>query len=93
MGVRALEISQRSPFPDLVLLDVNMPQMSGYEVCRKLQENQNTCDIPVIFVTAVSDQESESHGLQLGAVDYITKPINPTITLLRVRNLILLKQQ
>ncbi|HEY8034256.1 MAG TPA: diguanylate cyclase [Methylobacter sp.] len=69
-----------------------MPEMDGYEVCRRLQENPLTRDIPVIFVTAASNKESETYGLQLGAVDYITKPINPNIALLRVRNQILLRQ-
>ncbi len=91
-GARALDIAQHSLHLDLILLDVYMPEMDGYEVCRRLQENPFTCDIPVIFVTAASDKESETYGLQLGAVDYITKPINPTIALLRVRNQILLRQ-
>lgn len=91
-GVRALDIAKHSPHPDLILLDVNMPQMDGYEICQKLQENILTRHIPIIFVTAEFDKESESHGLQLGAVDYITKPINPAIVLQRVRNQILLKQ-
>lgn len=91
-GIRALEIAKHSPHPDLILLDVNMPHMDGYEICRRLQENILTRHIPIIFVTAEFDKESESHGLQLGAMDYITKPINPTIVLQRVRNQILLKQ-
>ena len=91
-GVRALDIAQRSLRLDLILLDVYMPEMDGYEVCRRLQENPLTRDIPVIFVTSASNKESETYGLQLGAVDYITKPINPGIALLRVRNQILLRQ-
>lgn len=91
-GVRALDIAKHSPHPDLILLDVNMPQMDGYEICRRLQENILTRHIPIIFVTAEFDKESESHALQLGAMDYITKPINPAIVLQRVRNQILLKQ-
>jgi diguanylate cyclase (GGDEF)-like protein/PAS domain S-box-containing protein len=91
-GFRALDIAQRLPHPDLILLDVNMPEMDGYEVCRRLQENPMTSEIPVIFVTAASDNESEIHGLELGAVDYITKPISPAIALLRVRNQLLLRQ-
>lgn len=91
-GVRALDIAQNSLRLDLILLDVYMPEMDGYEVCRRLQENPLTRDIPVIFVTAASNKESETYGLQLGAVDYITKPINPNIALLRVRNQILLRQ-
>jgi diguanylate cyclase (GGDEF)-like protein len=91
-GNRALEIAKRSPHPDLILLDVNLPQMDGYEICRRLQDNILTRHIPVIFLTAELNKESESFGLQLGAVDYITKPINPAIVLQRVRNQILLKQ-
>jgi diguanylate cyclase (GGDEF)-like protein/PAS domain S-box-containing protein len=91
-GIRALEIAQCHPHPDLILLDVNMPQMDGYQVCQKLLENPLTRDIPVIFITSAADRESEAYGLELGAADYISKPINPAITLLRVRNQILLKQ-
>ncbi|TAK62968.1 GGDEF domain-containing response regulator [Methylobacter sp.] len=91
-GPRALDIAQCSPYPDLILLDVNMSEMDGYEVCRRLQENPLTRDIPVIFVTAASSQESETLGLQLGAMDYITKPISPNIALLRVRNQLLLRK-
>jgi PAS domain S-box-containing protein len=91
-GLRALDVAQRYPCPDLILLDINMPEMDGYEVCRRLQENPVTCDIPIIFVTAAADQKSEICGLELGAVDYICKPFNPAIVLLRVRNQILLRQ-
>jgi diguanylate cyclase (GGDEF)-like protein len=69
-----------------------MPQMNGYEVCRKLQEKPVTRDIPVIFITGASQQDAEIKGLQLGAADCIAKPINPTIALLRIGNLMLLKQ-
>ena len=91
-GKRALEIIQKSPLPDLVLLDINLPDIDGYEVCRRIKESSLTSEIPVIFVTAESTQDSEAYGLQLGAADYITKPISSAITLLRVRNQILLKQ-
>ncbi|MDI1230743.1 MAG: response regulator [Methylobacter sp.] len=91
-GQRALDIAERSLNLDLVLLDVRMPEMDGYEVCQRLKENPLTLSIPVIFVTAAFDQESEIHGLQLGAVDYISKPISPAITLLRVHNHMLIKQ-
>ncbi len=91
-GMRALDIAKQVPHPDLILLDVNMPRMDGYEVCRRLQENILTRHIPVIFVTAESDKESEYYGLQLGAVDYITKPISPAIVMQRVRNQVLLKR-
>lgn len=91
-GQRALEIAQKHPQPDLILLDINMPDMDGYEICQKLQESPFTSNIPVIFITGETTHESESYALQLGAVDYITKPISPVITLLRVANQISLKQ-
>jgi diguanylate cyclase (GGDEF)-like protein/PAS domain S-box-containing protein len=91
-GQRALEIAACMPHPDLILLDVQMPEMDGYEVCRRLRQNPKTRDISVIFVTAASDVQSEANGLMLGAVDYISKPISATVTLLRVRNHLLLKQ-
>ncbi len=90
-GFRALEIAQRSPSPDLILLDINMPEMNGYEVFKQLKNHKSTCDIPVIFVTAASDSDSELHALQMGAADYITKPISPAITLLRVKYQLLIR--
>jgi putative two-component system response regulator len=77
--------------PDLILLDVMMPGMDGYEVCRLLKENPKTAEIPVIFITARSDTEDEQRGLDLGAVDYITKPISPPILAARVRTHLRLK--
>ena len=71
--------------PDLVLLDVMMPGMSGYEVCKRLKENPDTRRIPVIFVTAMNEMDDEMKGLELGAVDYITKPISPPIVKARVK--------
>ncbi|WP_119966265.1 response regulator [Simplicispira lacusdiani] len=85
-GERALEIATGESKPDLILLDIMMPGMDGYEVLRRLQFNPETEDIPVIFLTAMSASDDETVGLELGAVDYITKPINPAITLARVRN-------
>jgi diguanylate cyclase (GGDEF)-like protein/PAS domain S-box-containing protein len=78
--------------PDLVLLDVAMPGMDGYQVCERLKKDPSTRDIPVIFVTAAADELSESRGLSLGAADYLTKPINPGITHLRIRNQLALRQ-
>lgn len=83
-GERALKIAQTSPQPDMILLDVMMPGMDGYEVCQALKANPVTSHIPVIFVTAKNQQEDETRGLGLGAVDYITKPISPAIVLARV---------
>ncbi|MCK5188667.1 MAG: diguanylate cyclase, partial [Methylococcales bacterium] len=85
-GMSALVIAQQQPHPDLILLDVTMPQMDGYEVCRILQNNPETRNISVIFVTAASGHNPEILGLKLGAVDYISKPINPDATLLRIRH-------
>jgi two-component system sensor histidine kinase/response regulator len=72
--------------PDLILLDVMMPEMDGYEVCRHLRADQKLKDTPVIFITAMTETEAETTGLELGAVDYLTKPINVEIALLRIRN-------
>lgn len=84
-GERALKAAQTPPRPDLVLLDVMMPQMDGYEVLRRLRADPLSADIPVIFVTALDAMGDEEYGLGLGAVDYITKPIRPPIVLARVR--------
>ncbi|MFU8787888.1 MAG: EAL domain-containing protein [Methylobacter sp.] len=83
-GKMALDIAIREPQPDLILLDIMMPGMNGFDVCRALKANPKTKDIPVIFVTAAG-AESESAGFDLGAVDYITKPINRLVTKLRVK--------
>lgn len=91
-GERALQIVAGESKPDLILLDIMMPEMDGYEVLRRLQFNPDTEDIPVIFLTAMSASEDESVGLELGAVDYITKPINPAIVMARVRNHLQLKR-
>lgn len=90
-GEKALRIAQASPPPDLILLDIIMPGMDGYEVCRRLKADPATRDIPVIFLTAKSGVEDEKMGLDLGAVDYITKPISPPIVMARVRNHLVLK--
>ncbi|MEO5340243.1 MAG: SpoIIE family protein phosphatase [Magnetococcus sp. MYC-9] len=85
-GETALRRVRSESPPDLILLDVMMPDMDGYEVCRQLQADKATRGIPIIFVTALSNSEDETRGLELGAVDYITKPISPPIVLARVRN-------
>lgn len=87
-GLEALQLIADSETPDLILLDVMMPEMDGYEVCRRLKQNPITCDIPIIFVTALNSSESESTGLALGADDYITKPINLEIARLRIKNVL-----
>jgi putative two-component system response regulator len=90
-GEKALKIAQGEQPPDLILLDIMMPGMDGYEVCRRLKANLHTRDIPVIFLTARADMEDERLGLELGAVDYITKPISPPILLARVATHLALK--
>jgi len=77
--------------PDLILLDVVMPGMDGFELCRSLKETANARDIPVIFLTARDAAADETLGLELGAADYITKPFNPDIVKLRVRKHVQLK--
>lgn len=84
-GKRALEILDSERMPDLILLDVMMPDMDGYEVISHLKNNPKTKDIPVIFLTAMDSTRDEEKGLELGAVDYVTKPIRPSILLARVR--------
>ncbi len=84
-GEKALKIAQSDAPPSLILLDIMMPDMDGYEVCRRLKLNPKTSAIPVIFLTGKTDEKDERQGLELGAVDYITKPINPAIVLARVK--------
>ena len=90
-GERALQMASTDPRPDLILLDVLMP-MDGYKVLLKLKENPATCDIPVIFLTSMEDADDEEKGLELGAVDYLTKPISPAILMARVKTHLTLKQ-
>ena len=89
---QALKAASSSPRPDLILLDVMMPGMNGYAVLSKLKENSVTCDIPVIFVSSMDAVENEEKGLALGAMDYLTKPINPAILQARVKTQLALKQ-
>jgi serine phosphatase RsbU (regulator of sigma subunit) len=91
-GERALQLAASEPTPDIILLDVMMPEMDGYEVCAKLKADSKIRDIPIIFVTAMSDTQDETKGFELGAVDYITKPISPPVVLARVKNHLELKQ-
>ena len=91
-GDKALELVQ-ARLPDLVLLDIMMPGMDGYEVCHRIKTDATTRDIPVIFISAKSEVEDETHGLEVGAIDFITKPISPPIVKARVRNHLLLKRQ
>ena len=91
-GQSALEIATRTQ-PDLILLDIQMPGMDGFEVCRALKADPLLRDIPVIFLTAMTDETDEAIGLGLGAVDYLNKPIKPALVKLRVRNHLELKSQ
>ena len=79
--------------PDLILLDIQMPGIDGYEVCRRLKEDPHTSDIAIIFVTALDDARDEEHGLNLGAVDYIARPFNPAIVRARVNTHVKLKRR
>lgn len=91
-GADALRLVEEAP-PDLILLDIQMPGMSGYEVCRHLKDSDKTLHIPVIFVTAQSTPEEETQCFRVGAVDFIAKPINPEVAKARVRTHVLLKRQ
>ncbi|MBN9026750.1 MULTISPECIES: diguanylate cyclase [Kaistia] len=84
-GTEAIEIA-RTTLPDLILLDVLMPGVDGYEVCAAIKADPLIADVPVIFTTALGDQEAEVKGLMLGAIDYITKPILPVVVRARIRN-------
>ncbi|WKJ91398.1 diguanylate cyclase [Methylomonas montana] len=91
-GETALETIALQGAPDVILLDVTMPDMDGYEVCRRLKEDPQTSTIPVIFVSALNGGEDEERGLNLGALDYITKPFYLPVVKARIRNHIRLKQ-
>ncbi|MCL2808428.1 MAG: response regulator [Treponema sp.] len=84
-GVSALKLARENK-PDLILLDIVLPGLSGYEVLAKLKESDNTNDIPVIFITGISETEDENTGLSLGAADYIRKPFARLVVLRRVRH-------
>lgn len=91
-GPSALRLAHASPQPDIILLDLIMPGMDGYEVCIKLKEDSATSSIPILFVTSQIDPINEAYGLSLGAMDYISKPFQPAVIKTRVRNQIELKQ-
>jgi putative two-component system response regulator len=92
-GEKALKIVYSDNPPDLILLDIMMPGLSGLEICRRLKANPDRRRIPIIFVTAMSSTEDERRGLEIGAVDYITKPISPPIVRARVRTHLALYDQ
>jgi len=91
-GVKALELAKVEPTPGLILLDVIMPHMDGYEVCRHLKTDSKTRDIPVIFLTGKTDIAHEARGFEVGAVDYIHKPFSPPIVTARVRTHLMLRE-
>lgn len=90
-GPKALQSVTATP-PDLILLDVLMPDMDGFEVCARLKADEKTADIPVIFITALDDVAAETRGLALGAIDFITKPFNPAVVRARVANHLALRE-
>jgi signal transduction histidine kinase len=91
-GVQALKLANDDPAPDVILLDILMPGMSGYEVCKRLKAEKKTRDIPVIFVTAPSEKHEERKGLELGGADYICRPFNPDLVKTRIRHQLEIKQ-
>lgn len=91
-GHEALRIADSEDQPDLILLDISMPGMDGYETCRRLKASPTTKEIPVIFITGREETEDEEHGLTLGAIDYVVKPVHPAIIRIRVKNHLELKQ-
>ncbi|MCT7500516.1 diguanylate cyclase [Aliarcobacter cryaerophilus] len=90
-GAKALEILESPNDIDLILLDIEMPDINGYDVCRKIKNNDTIKNIPIIFITGRTSQEDEEYGLNLGAIDYITKPFNKAIVKLRIKNYLDLK--
>jgi len=90
-GPKAIELAKTAPQPDLILLDVTMPGMDGYEVCSQLKADPATRDIPVIFLTAKTEAEDETRGFEVGAVDYIHKPFSPPVVQARVQTHLLLR--
>lgn len=91
-GEKAIQIANSDTPPDLILLDINMPGISGYDVCRRLKKGERTENIPVIFVTTLNDEDDETYGFEIGAMDYITKPIRPPVVLARIRTHLALKK-
>jgi serine phosphatase RsbU (regulator of sigma subunit) len=90
-GAKALALARVAPLPDLVLLDVMMPEMDGYEVCKQLKADLETQDIPVIFLTGQTETEDETRGFEVGAVDYIHKPFSPAVVKARVQTHLVLR--
>ena len=91
-GAKALAIAGAEEKPDLILLDVMMPEMDGYEVCRRLKADPATREIPVIFLTAQTEVEDETRGFEVGAVDYVHKPFSPAVMKARVHTHLVLRE-
>jgi CheY-like chemotaxis protein len=91
-GAKALELAKATPQPDLILLDVMMPDLDGYEVCSRLKLDPNTREIPIIFLTGKTEAEDETKGFELGAVDYIHKPFSPAVVHARVQTHLTLRE-
>src|SRR5215831_6346300 len=92
-GAKALAIALAEDKPDLILLDVMMPEMDGYEVCLRLKADPVTREIPVIFLTAQTEAEDETRGFQVGAVDYVHKPFSPAVVKARVHTHLVLRER
>ena len=90
-GTKALEILESPNDIDLILLDIEMPDINGYDVCKRIKNNETIKNIPIIFITGRTSQEDEEYGLNLGAIDYITKPFNKAIVKLRIKNYLEMK--
>src|SRR5262252_2989134 len=91
-GAKALELAKGTPPPDLILLDIVMPEMDGYEVCTRLKASPETRDIPVIFLTGQTETEDETRGFETGAVDYIHKPFSAAVVAARVQTHLALRE-
>src|SRR5262245_28712942 len=91
-GQKALALASAEDKPDLILLDVMMPEMDGYEVCSRLKADPATREIPIIFLTSQTSADDETHGFEVGAVDYVHKPFSPAVVRARVRSHILLRE-
>ncbi len=92
LGQKALELAHLQPLPDLILLDVKLPDMHGYDVCMALKQDERTAAIPVMFLSSHADVGHITHGLEIGAVDYVSKPVAPPILLARVRTHLRLRE-
>jgi putative two-component system response regulator len=92
LGQKALELAHMQPLPDLILLDVKLPDMHGYDICTALKQDELTAAIPIMFLSSHSDVDNITRGLELGAVDYVSKPVAPPILLARVRTHLRLRE-